>query len=659
MTSAVLDPDGFVAIDAEEAACISALIRPPRRPRTLMQFCRAVKLPDGPQKGDFLRIESEPAQRHLVRAIDSKKWRKFVFVAPSQRGKTLVSILIPWMHAIVEERLDVGYIMPNLDKLSQNWAGKIKPAIIGSGFGGWLPSKGPGSKDGRPAALTMTDAATGRSAITYFMAAGKGASETSLSSVSPARLAIDEVDDFEDAGQVELALKRLESWGRKGMAMLASTVNSRGERQTHPVLDFYGRSDATQCRLAHKCMDCGWFQVLKFDQFNLENGRVACAHCGVLWSEDHRHAALDASELAYGIEGVKDGLVLPPVGHTEYFSFLTTGFDYHMGDFASVGPMFTMAKDKEKLGDYSLMENFSHKWLCHPYAIPVDHESITDRLLTLRSAMSPWDRGVIPDDADRLVVAVDVQGDRCYWMAVASGTNNRHWIIDCDEWFWTPKDPVTGRPVEPSDADRHAVLDRIHQRARDGKPRKDGTVLKASLLGIDIGFNPGGSIGRWCMGKQGVVPVRGDHEDRVIAEKLDGHKQTIRYSRAGSSLESDFGFYEVRKQVVSKDQPIYWWFVKTQSLREHSAGRLRTTYDAAGSLMLPRGIAEKNDLVKHLSAWGIIRDPDTKLVRWVQIGKRDDYFDCLCYAVAMLTINQRSRGGNVGSIKPREANQCS
>ncbi len=651
MTSALFDDDEIVGI--------ADIIRPPRPPDTRLAFSRRTKLPDGPKRGEYLRPESEPAQLHFIRALDNAKYSRFVNVAPSQRGKTTISIIIPWMHCIVELRQDVGYIMPNLDKLQQNWSGKIRPALVNSGFREWLPGHGPGSKEGRPAALTMTDPTTGNQCVTYFMAAGKGGSETALSSVSPAHLAIDEVDDFEDAGQVELALRRLQAWEGSGQdcAILASTVNARGGRDSHPILDFYNRKDATRCKIAHKCPKCGYFQVIRWEQFDLAVAGIRCsnAKCGALWSEDERHEALENSELCYG-DRIEKGLIVPCDWPCEYFSLLTTGFDYHMGLLSRVPAQFTTALDAEKLGDYSLMENFKQKWLCEPYTIPVDHDTITDRMLAFRSAAANYGRGAIPKDAAKAVIGIDVQGDRCYWVVVASGLDDRRWIVDYGEWFWAGKDEKTGRPVEPTDIDRHAVLDRILVMAREGWPTESGAIMKATCIVVDIGYNPGGSIGRWCHNKAGVMAVRGDHEDRFTAELIDGTKRTTRFSRDGSSREMDFGFYEVRKQsTVALDQPIYWWYVKTQSMREHVSGRLRIPVDTHGSMMLPHGVPEKDYLIQHLSAWGVVRDQDTKITKWVQLHRRDDYLDATCYAMAALTAGVPQRqAGKVGTVKAKE-----
>jgi hypothetical protein len=643
-----------LAIGEDDAQSLANLIMPMRRPKSFLDFCHTMRLPDGPKAGRQFRPETEPAQMHFVRAVDSHKWNKFALIWPSQRGKSTVGILAPWLYSIVEEGFDFGYILPNLTTLDKVWLGKLKPGISGSGFGGWLPTHGPGSKDGRPAALPLINPTTLKTVLTYFMAAGLGGRETSMSAVSPARVGIDEADDLISAGQIELAMKRLESWGKKGKAFIASTVNTRAERESHPILDFHARDDATGCRIAHKCPDCGGFQVVEFEQLMLDSGKVACSLCGCLWGESKRAKALADSDICFR-EGCADGKIIKIDRKTEYFTLLASAMDFNMGDFSSLAPTYLAAKDREKLGDYSLMETFQQKALCRPYSIPVDHETVTDRMLALRSAQATCGKGVCPDDVERIVVGIDVQGDRCYWVTVGSGTRDRRWIIDYDEWFWTAKDPVTGRPIEPSDADRHAVLDRVLAKARDGWARADGTPVRASLVAVDIGYNPGGSVGRWVAGKAGIVAVRGDHENRVVAESLQGKVNTS-LGKFNSLLVSDHGMYEIRKQESQPGQPGIWWFVKSQTMREHVMGRLRLPIDADGSLMLCKGVAEKDYLIQHLSSWAIVREPDSKLVRWVQVRKRDDFLDATDYAIALLSQQPRHKPSGPGTITTKDSN---
>lgn len=634
----------FIGTEGLSDLFLARLTPPPKR-LTHYDFSKVMRLPDGPQAGQKWDAATEPAQLHFINAVSCPWHRIFVYVAPSQRGKTLAAVLFPWLYSVTEEGLPVGYVMPNLDKLTQNWMGKIKPAIVGSGFGDWLPAKGPGSKSGKPAALELQSPDGRKKTVTYFMAGGTGARETSLSSVSPARLVIDEADDFESAGHIDLALKRLESWGHTGRAFIASTVNSKAKRTSHPVLDMFNRYDATKSRVAHKCPHCQAFQVITEEQFQIEERCLVCISCGVKWSEDDRHEALNSSQLVGAGQSIVAGKISGEPLRLATFSLLTTGFDYHMADFGILAATWQAALEREKIGDFSLIENFQHKVLCKHYEIPPDQQSITDRMLTLRSSTALDVRGVVPDGFTRIVVAVDVQADRMYWLAMAADENDNRAIIDWDEWYYT-----THRAVEPTADDRHKLLERILHRCRDGWPRNDGSILKGSIMGIDIGYNPGGSIGKWIANRAGCIALRGDSERRVQAETIDGKKITLALSRASSQLEADHGFYEVRKQQATPDSPAYWWFVRTQSLREHLASRLRMTPDTDGALRLPRGLAQDDQLIRHLSSWHIIRDKETNICRWEQKGKRDDLLDCGCYALAMLTIQKKAKQPRNGKI---------
>ncbi len=640
----------LTAFDVFCATIIAGLIRPAKKIRTYKQFLRTLKVPDGPDAGKPLNPEREPAQMRFIDAVDARDplnplrhlYHTLIHCAPTQRGKTLIAILGTWLYSIIEEKFDFGYIMPNLDKLDQNWETKLKPGIKGSGYGFLLPEQGPGSKGGRPPALPMFNPHTKRSSVTSFMAAGSEEKETSLAAVSPARVGLDEVDDFTSAGQVKRGVKRLESWRGRGRAFLASTVNNRTNRDEHPILDMVNDPQATNCRVTHRCPLCRHHQVIKFEQLDLETARLRCSNaaCGALWTEDQRHEAIDEGDEVGGYSSIIDGQIVPN-GAT---------FDYHMSVMQAIVDEYLTAKDAEKIGKYKLMETFKHKVLCEPYSIPVDDGTVTDRMLSIRSSRASHGRGVVPDDATRLVVTVDVQGDRIYWLAMASGTLDRRWIIDWGEWFWTAVDPTTNRIKEPTDEDRHAVLAKLLNRARDGWPRLNGQVIGASLIGVDIGHNPNGSIGRWINGKQGVVAMRGEGSEQQVAETIDGRKATFRVSRQGSDLLEDHGLYEIREQSAAPDQPRHWWFIRSQSLREHVAARLRQNVDAEDSLMLPKGVPENDPLIKHMTAWVIVRDEKTAATMWVQKHVRDDYGDCNNMGTALLTVHNRKRGGVVGKV---------
>jgi hypothetical protein len=303
-------------------------------------------------------------QRLCLAEFESSKRNKFVLVWPSQRGKTLVGILVPCLHTIVERRSSVGYLMPNLDKLAQNWEGKIKPAIEGAGFKAWLPVKGPGSKGGRPAALSMRDPVNGLvAARMYFMALGGGGKETSISSVSTRAVFVDEADDAENEGQLALAFKRTVSFGADGRAYVVSTVNDRKGREGHPILELAKRG--TMTRLAHRCPHCG--DKAPVTRARFVDGHLICQACTVVWSDDDARQALRDAELHH-----KDP-------DSDILSIIAVGPDFFMGGgLAEIEKQRKDAQDAIELrNDHSLMRLYMHKVWCEPYEIPKDEDGQT------------------------------------------------------------------------------------------------------------------------------------------------------------------------------------------------------------------------------------------------------------------------------------------
>jgi len=450
---------------------------PPEKPRGLSEFARTILLPDGAAAGTKWIPESEPTQRLALAEIESGKWSRIVFAWPSQRGKTLLGILLLWLYTIAERRQSVSYLMPSLDKLSQNWEGKIKPAIVGSGFGGWLPTKGPGSKGGRPAALTMRDPMNGLIAgRTYFMALGGGGKETSVSSVTTATALVDEGDDAESAGQLELAFKRTNSYGAAGRTIVVSTVNNRTDRKSHPILDL--ADTGTKSRIHHCCPHCGDFAPITRDR--IVDRACVCLKCGVSWTKEDAAKALNNAKLVHAVT------------ETKVFSLICVGPDFHMGggleNIIAEGEAAQKAIDERS--DHSLMQTYRNKVWCEHYdSTPKDEDGqtvipTTNRLAALASQSKinlDVDRREkdgdsvhlihLPAECEHQALGVDVQrgGDRApprlYFALLGSApAAARRWLTG---WGTIALGPM-GR--QATDGEIMAGLDRLRDLLDDWAP---------------------------------------------------------------------------------------------------------------------------------------------------------------------------------------------
>ncbi len=634
---------------------LSLDLRPPRRPRPLSVFARTLRLPDGPSAGNNWVPETEPTQAAFNAHVESGRFRKFTVVAPSQRGKTLKAILSPTLHAIAECRQSVGYVMPSLDKLTQNWDGKIKPAIEGTGFGAWLPLKGPGSKGGRPAVLTLRDPSNGLVAgRLYFMAMGTGGRETAVSSVSPQNLMIDEADDAASAGQVSLACKRIDAYGRAGRAYIASTVNDRAGREggdpndpdsAHPILQLY--KEGSQHRQHHRCPHCVGFFIPELEHLDADAGTLTCPLCAVTWSEADRRDALNRSLSVGRNDSIADGVVIQGQYESDAYSELTTGLDYHMSDLASICAQVRAAKQAEARGEYSLMRTVMHKVFCRSYVEPAGVGEITNAGLAVVSARSDYEKRLVPSWVIRLSVAVDVQGDRIYWVVVGLGPDDRTCVIDWGYEMLVPKDEQR----QPTPADRRRVLNELDAKVAHGwqhEGHDERLVPDAGLRGIDVGYATDEVVG-WLRGMGGKWrAMRGVGKDTI--------------KNFGKILELPA---EARAFVEAR-QPEGWPIPLINVLGDnvrrwiHQA-LLRDPYTPA-SMMLPRGLTKADALLLHLSGEVEIVDKDGKVILFER-RTRHDWLDALIYAIANARLRagvqtmaairktQGRKYGNIGSVR--------
>ncbi len=616
--------------------------QPPPEPRSSLAFARSMTLPDGPAVGENWDPHTEPIQRVWVEQSDVSRWQVMVEVTPSQRGKSLMGVALPMLRSITELRQNFCYVMPNLEKLDQNWHGKIKPMLEGCGYGAWLPKDGPGARGGKPAILTLRDPKTGqRAGNLYFMAAGGGGKETSLSSVTAPALALDEADDLESEGQVGLVFRRAKSFGDDFRVSIVSTVNDRKNRDAHPILLFYERG--TQSRLWYACPHCGKYQPLEWEQVILDPVSYTCLHCPIAWTEADRQRALDNYRLVHKGQSVDiDGRVIGPEPEGRVFSLLAWDMEFHRASLqAIVAEYLTARASIETRGDHSAMRQFHHKVLCRDYHGDLDElelgTELTWRYLLARSqqckqfgpTISTKDRNkednteggdqtysrhisVVPEGGNFCVGGIDLQNNRCYWSLVA-------FSLDLTTW-----DTAWGYEHAREDhmpwnvGELHAMLDRTHQvmRASTGS-------LPFEMGGLDVadGEHLGPAMA-WLKGQAPTwVPIRGRTQDmKPDKGDIDG----IAYLRNGE------------------------WHLRIDNLRELIHAAYKRPNGTQGAAHIPYGLSNNaSDIayLKHLVAEMRVFDIKTKKEKIRQGPGRWDWQDARRIAEAMgrITIARMNR----------------
>lgn len=574
--------------------------QPPPEPQSIYEFSKRVILHDGPLEGTALNPPAERAVELWLRMLESRKYRWHVIVAPSQRSKTLSGILIPTMHALIEERLNVGWIMPNLDKLNQKWEGTIKPMVEGGGFKGYMPDKGPSSKGGRPAALTWRDPKTGRRLATlYAMALGKGGSETSTASNPCARLLIDEADDAENAGQIKLAMKRTASYGHTGGGIVASTVNERRGRDLHPILELY--SEGTQSRLAHLCPHCGIYVVPDLEHFDVARAAITCPNCAVLWSESDRHKARNAGEYKHANPDAAVFSVL--YNQLDYFWEYP---DRRTGEVELVLPALANehrgALAAKERGDPSQWDTYLRKSWCRAEATDdSDVVQSVDLVLASRAAAEAHKRGEVPEACKVVAIGSDTGKRDAFALAVAMDEDRRWWVSDWDV------STVENYRGEPTPQDQVDMLDGMREKMR--------RLPRADSMGIDVGYNTD-LVVKWAA-QNGFDCVRGD--SRPMGKKDEDRNKHLP------------SWADARRQ----DDGSVWIFIDGAEVKKELHKSLARSPGAPGAGHLPHGEETSGDLISHITS----ESYNAKDGKWYKRrGRENHYLDCLVYAWALCVI---------------------
>jgi hypothetical protein len=653
-----------MTVTAELAEPLASAVDEPRGVRTNRDIARTMTLPDGPYAGMLWDPESEPIQRVFIARLDQPRWRRWTLVTPSQRGKSLMGIALPMVRTLTELTQNVAYVMPNLEKLTQAWEAKVRPLIVGCGYGAWLPEKGPGSRGGRPSALTLRNPKTrARAGTLFFMAASGGGKETSLASVTARLAAADEGDDFESAAHLKLAEKRTAAFQNEGQFIAVSTVNDRRGRAGHPILDRY--RSGTRTRLWFQCPHCAGtgefagFQVLDPESVVYEalsapaavaTARYRCDYCAVLWtSDDHRRALASFLEVHDGQSVDAAGRVIGPEPEGDHYSLMATDLEWNMASLGAFAEDHWSATEAlRERGDHSLMRQHYHKLRCEDYTADLEELELGHQLtwqgLLRRSQECPWGPSIHttdkteagdgyfysrhaadpPPEAEWCMAGVDVQQNRVYPTLIAGNRQGTTW-----DMAWSYQYARLDH-MPWSEAELHALLSDTYLWLVTCAGN-----LPLTFAGFDVG-DFGEHIWKWLDQQKGGV--------------CKGMKGT------GQVLKPEPG--DVDGIICRRDR---LYHVNVDNTRELVQAAYRRPSGEPGSGIIPRGLSNNPSdraYLQHLVAEMQIADPKTKKVRLRQGPGRWDWLDArrMAYALNRLHLSNLTRPkskrkyGTIGTV---------
>ena len=625
-------PDGYASASAI-ADLARRIVRPPERAPTHAEFASRLVLPDGPKMGQSYRWRDDPAHRAVVEALDAG-WPRIVCVGAVQTGKSLCTILVPALVALMGQRQPVVYAQPTKDKLHEAWAGKVVPSLEGAGYGAWLPHRGQGSRGGdTPKFVVFRDPVTNARAGMCYLVPGGGKREGAQAAVTAPVVLVDEVDSFESRHRVELIAKRADSFRSGSRRVFTSTVKLD---EGSIILGLY--EDSTRGRIWVDCPSCKHPQTLEWENVRYEDDdetaavescRYACAGCGDLWDEAARQTALGTS-----------ARVVIANKRTRTWGLLWTSLDSTLRDLGGLAAEHWRAARAAGRGDHGPMRSFYRDQLCRVYTADKENDEATPAQISKTYMVARADAGTWaldmtrelhdedgdsmhvatpPDGAEWMVAAVDVQRGgqrapgRLYWVLQAWGGDGRTWDV---AWGHVVLAPIG---QQPNTAQLHSGLSRLDdQLTRLGQDFE----LPVSRRAVDVGDRQD-EIRLWLVRNRDWLPVKGASGGQKATDFQDISGWLYRRSQEGNW---------------------YLWLIDTDSVRKQAQDGFLVPAGQPGAAHLPRGIDTRSAIVRHYCSTALI--PDGKGgTKWSlreidrkhhpDLSSRHDFLDCRIYALAI------------------------
>lgn len=402
------------------------------RIRTMREFVeQELILPSGQHEGRKFKCERNPFTRLWFDEVDSGRWKRHVATGPTGSGKTIIGFVAPILYHLFEIGETVLCGLPNLDIVKDKWSEDLLPAIERSRFRELLPRLGQGSRGGDVKRVQFRNGATLR-----FMTGGGG--DKSRAHFHCRILVVTETDGLDEVGggsRETDKLKQLE-------ARVSSFPNSRSFFEC-TVSTEHGRTwqeyqNGTQSRVAIRCPYCeafvtperehliGWKEASDPIQA-AENTRMVCPSCGHQWGDLDRDAANRECRLVHAGQMIESGHVAGAPPRTDTFGFRWTAANNLLIPMGIYGQReFKATREKDEVRAETEMRQFVWALPSEPQAI--DLTGLDWQLIVKRTTGEA--KGYIPDDAEHVVIGIDVGKRLCYWEALAIRRDGSPHVFD-------------------------------------------------------------------------------------------------------------------------------------------------------------------------------------------------------------------------------------
>lgn len=407
------------------------------RLRPIGQFAEAeIVLPDGPFRGRRYSMHRQHWARLWFECVGTgERWQRFVLTGPSQSGKSLHGHVIPAMYHLFEHGETVGLGLPDLAMANDKWTQDFLPAIEASRFREWLPTRGPGSRQGR-----VHDSVQFQNGATLRVFTG-GGGDKSRAGFTCRVMVITEVDGMDvvggqskEADKISQLEARTVAYGSRRRLYLECTVSTDTGRIT------LERKGGTDSRIVCPCPHCGelvtperehlvgWQDATTANEAKLAT-HFACPECSHAITDAERAAMNAGCQLVHRGQTIEVGWVLGDPIPTDTFSLRYSAFNNLFMPAGEIGKKewdrVHGPADKEDERERELRQFF--------WAVPVESAKLPvldldADAICRRVTNDP--RGRVPAGTDCLAVGVDVGKWKIHWCLTAFRRGATPHVVD-------------------------------------------------------------------------------------------------------------------------------------------------------------------------------------------------------------------------------------
>jgi phage terminase large subunit GpA-like protein len=372
-----------------------------------------LKIPAGNAVPGLIRFDNAPYQRGMLDVIAEPGIRRVSYMTGAQLGKTTIQQAIAGMFIEHDPRSQI-FIQPTQGDVQTFQETKLRPML-----------------EANPKIASRMAKARGRDGVNnsriisyiggWLMFGWAGSPRTLRGRSAPVTQA-DEVDgmtaDTGEGDPLELLAQRAATFGDLQLRTESSTPTIKGASRIEKSFEA-----GDQRRYYVPCPDCGEIQYLKWPQVlwqgrdNLEgeqdpdSARYVCEHCGSMWDDGQRVAAIRTAEQKGG------GWIAakPFKGHASFHA------PEMLSTFRKLRDIVQSYLDKLAAGDLQSFVNVSLAETFEETAEKADPESLYNRREVYAAQ--------VPMHALYLTAGVDMQTDRLEVKIVAWGMFERSWCV--------------------------------------------------------------------------------------------------------------------------------------------------------------------------------------------------------------------------------------